>query len=107
MAAHLDRHNGAKSAMHFRVEPDSDENHRSLKSDSPGSISAETIAAISTPAGEGAISLVRMSGPGAITVADNVFVGAAKPSTFASHTQHLGQIRDLEVLIDQVVLSVH
>src|SRR3954462_1865712 len=107
MAAHFDRHNGAKSAMHFRAEPDSDDKDRSLRSDLPGSIGAETIAAISTPAGEGAISLVRISGSGAITVADGVFVGTARPSTFVSHTQHLGQIRDLEVLIDQDELSVH
>src|SRR3954468_4324070 len=107
MAAHFDRHNGAKSAMHFRAEPDSDDKDRSLRSDLPGSIGAETIAAISTPAGEGAISLVRISGSGAITVADGVFVGTARPSTFVSHTQHLGQIRDGEALIDQVVLSVH
>src|SRR3954464_12894413 len=107
MAAHFDRHNGAKPAMHFRAEPDSDDKDRSLRSDLPGSVGAETIAAISTPAGEGAISLVRISGSGAITVAAGVFVGTARPSTFVSHTQHLGQIRDGEALIDQVVLAVH
>lgn len=33
----------------------------------------DTIAAISTPPGEGAISIVRMSGDQAITIADQLF----------------------------------
>jgi tRNA modification GTPase len=66
-----------------------------------------TIAAISTPAGEGAISLVRMSGPEAIAIADQLFHGKAKPSEFQSHHQHFGELRDGERFIDQVVLSVH
>jgi len=68
---------------------------------------AETIAAISTPAGEGAIALVRLSGADAIAVADRVFHGKQKPSAFRSHEQHLGEIRDRNQVIDQVVLSVH
>jgi len=39
-----------------------------------------TIAAVSTPPGEGAIALVRLSGPQAITVADAIFRGKQKPS---------------------------
>ncbi|MDQ3625812.1 MAG: tRNA uridine-5-carboxymethylaminomethyl(34) synthesis GTPase MnmE, partial [Verrucomicrobiota bacterium] len=68
---------------------------------------AETIAAISTPAGEGAIALVRLSGADAIAVADRVFHGKQKPSVFGSHEQHLGEIRDGDRIIDQAVLSVH
>ena len=68
---------------------------------------AETIAAISTPAGEGAIALVRLSGADAIAVADRVFRGKQKPSAFRSHEQHLGEIRDRNQVIDQAVLSVH
>src|SRR3954469_9276293 len=107
MAAHFNRYNGAKSAMHFRVEPDSDQKQLSADSVAPGVAAGETIAAISTPAGEGAISLVRIAGSGAVDVADRVFVGTAKPSTFDSHIQHFGEIRDGDALIDQVVLSVH
>lgn len=68
---------------------------------------AETIAAISTPAGEGAIALVRISGEQAIAVADRIFRGSEKPSTFPSHTQRLGKIVEGDRSIDQVLLSVH
>ena len=68
----------------------------------------DTIAAISTPPGEGAIALVRISGPNAIEIADKIFRGKERPSRFASHVQHLGEIFSAEnQLIDQVVLSVH
>lgn len=68
---------------------------------------AETIAAISTPAGEGAIALVRISGAEAIIVADRIFRGSEKPSQFPSHAQRLGEIVEGDQSIDQVVLSVH
>ena len=68
----------------------------------------DTIAAISTPPGEGAIALVRISGANAIQIADKIFRGKESPSKFASHVQHLGEIFSAEnQLIDQVVLSVH
>ena len=68
---------------------------------------AETIAAISTPAGEGAIALVRVSGDEAIAVADRIFRGNEKPSQFPSHVQRLGEIVEGDRAIDQVVISVH
>jgi len=69
---------------------------------------ADTIAAISTPPGEGAVALVRVSGSNAITIADKIFRGKEQPSRFASHVQHFGQIFDgVNQFIDQVVLSVH
>jgi tRNA modification GTPase len=69
---------------------------------------SDTIAAISTPPGEGAIALVRVSGANAIQVADKIFCGKEKPSQFASHVQHFGEIFGPEGrLIDQIVLSVH
>jgi tRNA modification GTPase len=69
---------------------------------------ADTIAAISTPPGEGAIALVRVSGANAIDIADKIFRGKEEPSRFASHVQHLGEIFGAEnQLIDQVVLSIH
>ena len=71
-------------------------------------ITAETIAAISTPAGEGAIALVRISGPEAIPIADKVFRGKETPSRFVSHLQHLGEmVNDAGELIDQVMMSIH
>jgi tRNA modification GTPase len=69
---------------------------------------SDTIAAISTPPGEGAIALVRVSGANAIAVADKIFRAKENPSRFASHVQHFGEIFDgADRLIDQVVLSVH
>ena len=70
---------------------------------SPG----DTIAAISTPAGEGAIALIRISGEEAIAVADRIFRGKEKPSEFPSHVQRLGEIVEADRVIDQVMLSVH
>src|SRR5438477_4238190 len=69
---------------------------------------SETIAAISTPPGEGAIAMVRVSGANAIEIADQIFRGKEKPSRFASHVQHLGEIFRVENrFIDQAVLSIH
>ena len=69
---------------------------------------ADTIAAISTPAGEGAIALVRISGVNAIDVAEKIFRGQQKPSRFGSHVQHFGEIVDGKGrLIDQVMFSIH
>lgn len=71
-------------------------------------IAADTIAAISTPAGEGAIALVRMSGPKAIGIADQIFRGKEAPSQFASHVQHFGEIvTGSGQLVDEVLLSIH
>ena len=71
-------------------------------------IPGETIAAISTPPGEGAIALVRVSGADAIAVADKIFRGKNKPSEFSRQLQHLGEIVDeTGELIDQVMMSIH
>jgi len=67
----------------------------------------ETIAAISTPIGEGAIAVVRLSGEDAIAVADRIFRGSEEPSHFPPHTQRLGEIVEGDRVIDQAVLSVH
>lgn len=49
-----------------------------------------TIAAIATPPGEGSIAIVRLSGPQAISLANQIFSGDV--SSYASHTAHLGQV---------------
>ncbi len=69
--------------------------------------SGETIAAISTPAGEGAIALVRMAGREAVVIADRIFCGKQKPSEFQSHLQHFGELIDGGEVVDQVIVSVH
>ncbi|HEY4271976.1 MAG TPA: tRNA uridine-5-carboxymethylaminomethyl(34) synthesis GTPase MnmE [Candidatus Udaeobacter sp.] len=69
---------------------------------------SETIAAISTPPGEGAIALVRISGANAIQIADKIFRGKEQPSRFLSHVQHLGEIVSADnQLIDRAVVSIH
>ncbi len=65
----------------------------------------ETIAAICTPPGMGAISVIRLSGKEALTYADQIFSGNV-PS-YASHTAHLGKILGLNgEVIDEVLLLV-
>src|SRR5207247_2702370 len=87
---------------------DSAERSRGLTADEQPIIAGKTIAAGSTPAVEGAIALVRISGVNAIEVADKIFRGKEKPSRFGSHVQHFGEIVDgAERLIDQVMLSIH
>jgi len=64
-----------------------------------------TIAAIATPAGEGAISVIRISGPEAIAVSQKIFSGPVE--AYKSHTAHYGQILDREgASIDHVLLLV-
>src|SRR5260370_30382901 len=107
MGAHFRGHDGAKQAMHRRVERDV-KTSTSLTAGKEPFVPGDTIAAISTPAGEGAIALVRISGVKAIEVAEQICRGKEKPSRFASHVQHFGEIVDGEGrLIDQVMLSVH
>jgi tRNA modification GTPase len=67
----------------------------------------ETIAAISTPVGEGAIAVVRLSGRDAIAVADRIFRGNGKPSEFPPHSQRLGEIVRDGRAVDEVMLTVH
>ncbi len=70
-------------------------------------VPGETIAAISTAAGEAAIALVRISSEDAIAVADKIFRGKQRASDLQSHTQHLGEIIEDGVTIDQAMLAVH
>ncbi len=68
----------------------------------------DTIAAISTPPGEGAISIVRLSGDQAIAIADRIFTSSKSLAEVPSHTIHYGHIIDPveERLMDEVMLSV-
>ena len=94
--------------MHRRAERSAEQSHDLIGDDEDAAeLSGATIAAISTPAGEGAIALIRISGPEAIAIADRVFRGKQKPSEFASHVQHLGHVVEGNRVIDQVVLAVH
>ena len=69
----------------------------------------DTIAAISTPPGEGAISIVRLSGDEAIAIADKVYHSGSKQlMNVPTHTIHYGHILDPkdDSLLDEVMVSV-
>lgn len=70
----------------------------------------DTIAAISTPLGEGAIGIVRLSGPDAFNIIDKVFKSPSgkKLSEVNSHTIHYGHIVDPKTkeTIEEVMVSV-
>ncbi|KON85931.1 tRNA modification GTPase [Sporosarcina globispora] len=69
----------------------------------------DTIAAISTPMGEGAIAIVRLSGDQAFEIADRLFrgVGGKRLKDVASHTIHYGHIMDpkTEQIAEEVMVS--
>lgn len=67
----------------------------------------DTITAISTPMGEGAIAIVRLSGPEAVQVAAKLFRGKDL-NEVDSHTMHYGKIIDPETgdLAEEVMVSV-
>ena len=66
----------------------------------------DTIAAISTPLGEGAIALLRVSGPHAVELADAVFRGKTLAGALAARVQQFGAIHDGEHKLDDVLLTV-
>lgn len=68
----------------------------------------DTIAAISTPPGEGAISIVRLSGDQALEIAEKVFKSGHDLTKVPTHTIHYGHIQDPKVneIIDEVMISV-
>lgn len=65
----------------------------------------DTIIAIATPPGKGAIGIIRVSGKNAISIVSSVFHGKDL-STVPSHTIHLGTIRDEEKIVDEVLVTV-
>jgi len=66
----------------------------------------DTIVALATPPGVGAIGVIRLSGTNAITIADMVFKGKALNKQ-KSHTIHLGKIISEEnKIIDEVLISL-
>ncbi|WP_226582334.1 tRNA uridine-5-carboxymethylaminomethyl(34) synthesis GTPase MnmE [Halobacillus litoralis] len=67
----------------------------------------DTITAISTPMGEGAIAIVRLSGPEAVSIAASLFKGKDL-NQVDSHTMHYGKIIDPETgdIAEEVMASV-
>jgi tRNA modification GTPase len=70
----------------------------------------DTIAAISTPMGEGAIAIVRLSGDDAIKIADRLYSGPSEKqlTEVPSHTIHYGHIADPDTgqIVEEVMVSV-
>ncbi|MDF1547137.1 MAG: tRNA uridine-5-carboxymethylaminomethyl(34) synthesis GTPase MnmE [Bacteroidales bacterium] len=72
--------------------------------------STNTICAIATPAGHGAISVIRVSGTDAIIVGDKIFSSinkGKKLKTQKSGTLHFGMIVDDNEIVDEVIISVY
>lgn len=72
-------------------------------------ISQDTIIALATPSGVGAIAVIRLSGENAITIVDRFFKSVKKSkslNTQKTHTIHLGNIFDKDLILDEVLVSV-
>ncbi len=72
-------------------------------------IENDTICAIATPPGHGAIAIIRVSGPGSLSLCASVFTPKKKGvniSEAMTHTLHFGTIRQGEELLDEVLVSV-
>jgi len=73
------------------------------------SIKNDTIIALATSSGVGAIAVIRLSGENAIAIVNNHFkskFGNKDLTTVKSHTIHLGNITDNNRIIDEVLVSV-
>ncbi len=65
-----------------------------------------TIAAIATPAGEGGIAVIRVSGPEAVLVCDRAFAGKKKLADAKTHTLSYGYITYDGKVLDEVLVAV-
>ena len=70
--------------------------------------SQETIVALASPSGAGAIAVIRISGENAIAISASVFesISGKDISKQKTHSLHLGHIIDGKKVIDQVLLSI-
>jgi len=69
----------------------------------------DTVVALATPSGAGAIAVIRLSGKDAITIADSCFKSVIRNKSLTkqkTHTIHLGHIVDGDKTIDEVLVSV-
>src|SRR5690554_2340299 len=71
-------------------------------------LNQETIVALATPSGAGAVAIIRISGDQAIKIANEVFQSVSKKDLTRqkTHTIHLGHIIDGEKTLDQVLVSI-
>ncbi|MBX2829210.1 MAG: tRNA uridine-5-carboxymethylaminomethyl(34) synthesis GTPase MnmE [Flavobacteriaceae bacterium] len=68
----------------------------------------ETIVALATPAGAGAIAVIRLSGEKAIEIASEIFTSVSGKvlREQKTHTVHLGHVKDGERVIDEVLATL-
>ena len=66
---------------------------------------SDTIAAIATPPGIGAIGVIRLSGNKSFEITDKLFP-SKKISEQPTHTLHVGYLKDEDAVLDEVVISV-
>ncbi|WP_296636888.1 tRNA uridine-5-carboxymethylaminomethyl(34) synthesis GTPase MnmE [Polaribacter sp.] len=72
-------------------------------------IKNDTIIALATPSGVGAISVIRISGNNAITIVDSFFKSIKEGKQLIkqkTHTIHLGHIINEGIILDEVLVSV-
>lgn len=71
-------------------------------------LNQDTIVALATPSGAGAVAIIRISGTNSIAVANEVFQSVRNKDLTKqkTHTIHLGHIMDGEKTLDQVLVSV-
>lgn len=74
------------------------------------SLHTETIVALASPQGIGAIGVIRLSGPDAIRICNSVFgtktLKKKNLEEVKTHTIHFGVIHDGDVILDEVLASV-
>ena len=66
----------------------------------------DTIVALATPAGIGAIGVIRLSGKNSFAITDKLFP-SKRISDQLSHTLHVGYLKEEEKVIDEVVISIY
>ena len=68
----------------------------------------DSIVALATPSGAGAIAVIRISGQDAITIGNSVFksIKNKELTTQKTHTLHLGHIMDGSKTLDEVLVSI-
>jgi tRNA modification GTPase len=69
----------------------------------------DTICAIATPPGQGAIAIIRVSGPEALSICESVFSPKKKDLKITradTHTLHFGTIGKEDDILDEVLVSV-
>ena len=70
----------------------------------------DTICAIATPSGEGAIGIVRVSGPATLPILETLFVPKRHRilKQWKSHMMHLGRIEhpDSKAIVDEVMVAI-